>query len=65
MKQLMSGNVALGEAAILSGCNAYFGYPITPQNEITEHMAKRMVEEGRVFIQSESEIAAIIMVLGA
>jgi 2-oxoglutarate ferredoxin oxidoreductase subunit alpha len=61
----MSGNAALGEAAILSGCTCYFGYPITPQNELTEHMAKRMVEEGRVFIQSESEIAAINMVLGA
>src|SRR5512147_765781 len=61
----MSGNAALGEAAILSGCQCYFGYPITPQNELTEHMAKRMAEEGRVFIQSESEIAAINMVLGA
>ena len=61
----MSGNAALGEAAILSGCTCYFGYPITPQNELTEYMAKRMAEEGRVFIQSESEIAAINMVLGA
>ena len=65
MKRLMSGNAALGEAAILSGCTAYFGYPITPQNELTEHMAKRMGESGGVFIQSESEIAAINMVLGA
>ena len=65
MKQLMSGNVALGEAAILSGCTHYFGYPITPQNEITEHMARRMPGAGGVFIQSESEIAAINMVLGA
>jgi 2-oxoglutarate/2-oxoacid ferredoxin oxidoreductase subunit alpha len=65
MKRLMSGNAALGEAAIRSGCTAYFGYPITPQNELTEYMAKRMVEEGLVFIQSESEIAAINMVLGA
>lgn len=65
MKRLMSGNAALGEAAILSGCNAYFGYPITPQNELTEYMAKRMPEVGGVFIQSESEIAAINMVLGA
>jgi 2-oxoglutarate ferredoxin oxidoreductase subunit alpha len=61
----MSGNAALGEAAILSGCVCYFGYPITPQNELTEYMAKRMGELGRVFIQSESEIAAINMVLGA
>ena len=61
----MSGNAALGEAAILSGCKCYFGYPITPQNELTEHMAKRMTEVDGVFIQSESEIAAINMVLGA
>ncbi len=65
MKKLMSGNAALGEAAVLSGCSCYFGYPITPQNELTEYMAKRMGELGRVFIQSESEIAAINMVLGA
>lgn len=61
----MSGNAALGEAAILSGCTCYFGYPITPQNELTEYMAKRMAEAGGVFIQSESEIAAINMVMGA
>jgi 2-oxoglutarate/2-oxoacid ferredoxin oxidoreductase subunit alpha len=65
MKRLMSGNAALGEAAILSGCTAYFGYPITPQNELTEYMARLMVESGGVFIQSESEIAAINMILGA
>ena len=65
MKQLMSGNVALGEAAVLSGCTHYFGYPITPQNEITEYMARRLPGAGGVFIQSESEIAAINMVLGA
>ena len=61
----MSGNAALGEAAVLSGCTHYFGYPITPQNEITEYMARRMPGAGGVFIQSESEIAAINMVLGA
>ncbi len=61
----MSGNAALAEAAVLSGCTCYFGYPITPQNELTEYMAKRIVEAGGVFIQSESEIAAINMVLGA
>ena len=55
----------LGEAAVLAGCTCYFGYPITPQNELTEYMAKRMCEVGGVFIQSESEIAAINMVLGA
>ncbi len=65
MKRLMSGNAALGEAAVLSGCTCYFGYPITPQNELTEYMARRMTETGRVFVQSESEIAAINMVLGA
>lgn len=61
----MSGNAALGEAAVLAGCRCYFGYPITPQNELTEYMAKRIPEAGGVFIQSESEIAAINMVLGA
>ena len=66
MKKLMSGNAALGEAAVLAGCTCYFGYPITPQNELTEYMAKRMLDvPGGVFIQSESEIAAINMVLGA
>ncbi len=62
---LMCGNEALAEAAIVAGCDAYFGYPITPQNEISAYMARRMAEEGRVFIQSESELAAINMVFGA
>ncbi|MDP8237395.1 MAG: 3-methyl-2-oxobutanoate dehydrogenase subunit VorB [Candidatus Erginobacter occultus] len=62
---LFCGNEAIGEAAIQAGCRAYFGYPITPQNELTAYMAKRMGEEGRVFIQSESELAAISMVFGA
>lgn len=61
----MKGNDAVGEGAIQAGCQAYFGYPITPQNEITAYMAKKMLEEGRVFIQAESEIAAINMVFGA
>jgi 2-oxoglutarate/2-oxoacid ferredoxin oxidoreductase subunit alpha len=65
LKRLMSGNAAAGEAAVLAGCTCYFGYPITPQNELTEYMAKRIPEAGGVFIQSESEIAAINMVLGA
>lgn len=65
MRRLMSGNAALGEAAVLSGCTHYFGYPITPQNELTEYMAWRLPQVGGVFIQSESEIAAINMVLGA
>jgi 2-oxoglutarate ferredoxin oxidoreductase subunit alpha len=61
----MCGNEALAEAAIIAGCDAYFGYPITPQNEIPAYMSRRMPEEGRVFVQSESELAAISMVFGA
>ncbi|MDR0447153.1 MAG: 3-methyl-2-oxobutanoate dehydrogenase subunit VorB [Treponema sp.] len=64
-KVLMKGNDAIGEAAIRAGCGAYFGYPITPQNEITAYMAKHMLDRGRIFIQAESEIGAIIMVYGA
>jgi 2-oxoglutarate ferredoxin oxidoreductase subunit alpha len=64
-KKLMAGNEALAEAAIIAGCRHYFGYPITPQNEITAYMAARMPEVGGTFIQSESEIAAISMVQGA
>ena len=65
-KVLMSGNNVIGEAAIRAGCRFYAGYPITPQNELTEYMAEHMrnVENG-VFIQSESEIAAINMIAGA
>ena len=61
----MGGNVAIAEGAMLAGCQAYFGYPITPQNELLEHLAKRMPEEGRIFLQTESELAAISMVSGA
>jgi 2-oxoglutarate ferredoxin oxidoreductase subunit alpha len=64
-KILISGNEALAEAAIQAGCKAYFGYPITPQNELTAYMSRRMPEESRVFIQAESELGAINMVLGA
>ena len=64
-KQLLKGNEAIAEAAIRAGLEAYFGYPITPQTELLEHMARRMVELGRVFLQSESEVAAINMVYGA
>jgi 2-oxoglutarate ferredoxin oxidoreductase subunit alpha len=64
-KVLMKGNEAIGEAAIRAGCGAYFGYPITPQNEITAYMAKNMLDRGRIFIQAESETAAINMVYGA
>ena len=62
---LMKGNEAIAEAAIAAGCDAYFGYPITPQAELLEWMARRMPEEGRVFVQAESELAAINMALGA
>jgi 2-oxoglutarate ferredoxin oxidoreductase subunit alpha len=62
---LMCGNEALAEAAIVAGVDAYFGYPITPQNEIPAYMARRMPDEGRVFVQCESELAAINMVFGA
>lgn len=62
---LMKGNEALAEAAIRAGCKCYFGYPITPQNEIPEYMSRRMPEVGGVFVQAESEIAAINMVFGA
>ncbi|HSW36178.1 MAG TPA: 3-methyl-2-oxobutanoate dehydrogenase subunit VorB [Candidatus Limnocylindrales bacterium] len=62
---LMKGNEAVAEAAIRAGCRYYFGYPITPQNEILEYMSWRLPEVGGVFIQAESEIAAINMVYGA
>ena len=62
---LMKGNEAIGEAALRAGCRFYAGYPITPQNELTEYMSRRMPEVGGSFIQSESEIAAINMVFGA
>jgi 2-oxoglutarate/2-oxoacid ferredoxin oxidoreductase subunit alpha len=64
-KELLKGNVAIAEAAIRAGVEAYFGYPITPQTEMLEHMSKRMPELGRVFLQAESEVAAINMVYGA
>ncbi|MFQ6015444.1 MAG: 3-methyl-2-oxobutanoate dehydrogenase subunit VorB [Anaerolineae bacterium] len=64
-KVLMKGNEAIAEAAIRAGCEAYFGYPITPQTELLEYMSKRMPELGRVFLQAESEIGAVNMVYGA
>ena len=63
--RLMKGNEALAEAAILAGCRHYFGYPITPQTEIGAYLAKRMPEVGGVFLQAESEIAAVHMLYGA
>lgn len=61
----MKGNEALAEAAIRAGCKGFFGYPITPQTELSAYMAKKMAKSGGVFLQAESEIAAINMVLGA
>jgi 2-oxoglutarate/2-oxoacid ferredoxin oxidoreductase subunit alpha len=61
----MKGNEALAEAAIQAGCRFYAGYPITPQNEIPEYMSRRMPEVDGIFIQAESEIAAVNMVYGA
>ena len=63
-KVLMKGNEAIAEAAILAGCRHYFGYPITPQTEVAAYMAKRMPKIGGTFLQAESEIAAINMVMG-
>ena len=62
---LMKGNEAVGEAAIKAGCQCYFAYPITPQTETPEYLARRMEEENRIFLQAESEIASINMLLGA
>ncbi len=65
MKVLMKGNEAIAEAAIRAGCEAYFGYPITPQTEVLEYMSRRMPELGRVFVQAESELGAVNMLYGA
>lgn len=64
-RQLMTGNEAMAEAAIRAGCRAYFGYPITPQNEILEYMASHLPQAGGAFVQAESEVAAINMCYGA
>jgi len=64
-KVLMKGNEAIGEAAIKAGCRYFFGYPITPQSELPEYLAKRLPEVGGTFLQAESEVAAINMVYGA
>ncbi len=63
-KVLMKGNEALAEAAIMAGCRYYFGYPITPQTEVAAYMSRRMPKIGGTFLQAESEIAAINMVIG-
>lgn len=62
---LLKGNEALVRGAIAAGCRSFFGYPITPQNEVPEYMSKYMPEAGGVFLQAESEVAAINMVYGA
>jgi 2-oxoglutarate ferredoxin oxidoreductase subunit alpha len=62
---LMRGSHVVGEAAVRAGCRYYFGYPITPQNELPEYLSARLLEVGGTFIQAESEVAAINMVLGA
>jgi len=64
-KVLMKGNEALAEAAIRAGCVHFFGYPITPQTEVPEYLVKRLPEEGGVFVQAESEVAAVNMIMGA
>ena len=64
-KKLLKGNEAIAEACIRAGLDAFFGYPITPSTEFLEHMAKRMPELGRAYVQAESEVAAINMVYGA
>jgi len=64
-KVLMRGNHVLGEAAVLAGCRFYAGYPITPQNELPEYLSGRLPQVGGTFIQGESEIASINMIIGA
>ena len=64
-KKLVKGNVALAEGAVQAGLKCYFGYPITPQNEVPEYLSGRLPQVGGVFLQAESELASINMVLGA
>lgn len=64
-KVLLKGNEAMAMAAVKGGCDAFFGYPITPQNEIPEYLSKHMAQNGKVFVQAESEVAAINLVYGA
>ena len=63
-KKFMKGNEAIAEAAVMAGCRYFYGYPITPQNEIPEYLSWRLPEAGGVFIQAESEVAAINMCYG-
>ena len=62
---LFKGNEVIAEAALRAGVEAFFGYPITPQNEVPEYLAREMPKRGGVFLQTESELAGINMVLGA
>jgi 2-oxoglutarate ferredoxin oxidoreductase subunit alpha len=64
-KKLMKGSEAIGEAAVQAGCKLFFGYPITPQNEIPEYMSVRLPQVGGTFVQAESEVAASNMIYGA
>lgn len=64
-KVLMKGNYAIANAAVMAGCECYFGYPITPQSEIGEFMSGKMQELKRAYVSAESELAAINMVIGA
>lgn len=64
-KILMKGNEAIGEGAVRAGCRYFFGYPITPQSELTHYLAKRLPEVGGLYLQAESEVASINMVYGA
>ncbi len=64
-REMWEGNQAIAEAAVRAGLEAYFGYPITPQTEVLEYLARRMPELGRTFLQAESELGAINMVYGA
>jgi len=64
-KKLMKGSEAIGEAAVQAGCRLFFGYPITPQNEIPEYMSMRLPQVGGTFVQAESEVAASNMLYGA
>ena len=64
-RMFVKGNEALVQGALDAGCRCYFGYPITPQNEIPEAMSKLMPERGGEFVQAESEVAAVNMLLGA
>ncbi len=64
-KVLMKGNEAIAKAAVKAGLDCFFGYPITPQNEVPEYLSKLLPDAGKVFVQAESEVAAINMVYGA